>query len=209
MEEFDYDEEIENTDEVEECEISVEDVITNNIKRAQYYFPRLTKYLMNKTSTMNLTNKRAFIQHQYLEYFLYHLCTLIELNDDYIKCIDYVTERLKEEPLYNKTYLEFTDGYLHNKDYNEQLVMQTIGDAGYVFESFFIELEEETDGIFNFDTFRFYAMKIFKKLMQSCNINDKIYSNEYYEYCFMAASLNTLQQGIEAEEEQTNLEKHI
>ena len=59
----------------EEVEFSVEDVIVNNIERAQYYFPRLTKYLMEKTSTMNLTNKRAFVKHQYLEYFLYYLCT--------------------------------------------------------------------------------------------------------------------------------------
>lgn len=198
-----YEDYNENKD-VEEVEFSIEDVIVNNIERAQYYFPRLTKYLMEKTSTMNLTNKQAFLKHQYLEYFLYYLCTMVEVNDDFIKCIDYVTERLKPEAKFNKTYLQFTDGYLHNGEYNEALVMQCIADAGYVFESFFIELEEETYGAFDFGVFRNYAIKIMKNLTKSCKIDEEIYSNEYYEYCFMAASLNTLQLGIEYEKENQN-----
>ena len=191
----------------EEVEFSVEDVIVNNIERAQYYFPRLTKYLMKKTSTMNLTNKRAFVKHQYLEYFLYYLCTIVEINEDYIKCVDYITERLKPEAMFNKTYLEFIDGYLHDKDYNEALVLQCIDEAGCMFETFFIELEEETEDAFDFDVFRNYAMQILKKLIKSCNV-DKIYSNEYYECMFMAASLNTLKLGLEYEQ-QENEENQI
>ena len=191
---------METNEEIIENEFTVESVIVNNYKRAHYYFPRLSKYLMEKTSTMNLTNINAFKQHQYLQYFLYFLCSRIELNDDYVKCIDYISERLVEEPMLNKSYLDFKDGYLHNKDYNEALVMQTIADSGYEFESFFIELEEETDGRFNFTVFRSLLVKIFTKLIKSCAVDEPINSNEYYEICFMNSALNTLQLGIEAEE---------
>lgn len=172
----------------------VETVIMNNFHEAQRYYPRLSKYLMGLLAgdVKEFPLSRCQIVNYYnAKHFLYHLCVIVEMQDDYIQAFDYFVSKLTNEELKNKNYLDFEDGYVYDCQMNQNYFALKLQDASFTFYEFFKELEQISED-FNYDIFRTSVMKILNNQISTVNMESRMQSNEYVEMCFMHALLKVL-----------------
>ena len=72
-----------------------------------------------------------------VQHFLYHLCVVVEIKDDYIQAFEYFVSKLTQEEFKNKNYLDFEDGYVYDFQMNQNFFYLKPQDASFSFYEFF------------------------------------------------------------------------
>jgi len=172
-------------------ELFINQVISNNYQEAQNYFPRLSKYLMNILANTKPEKVCQVVNYRNVEMFLYYLCAVIEAKSTYTDAFNYLQSQLTDEELINKNYLDFKDGYLYDKHFNQNYFLATIQESAVDLVMFFLEVEQGS--VFDFDIFKNSVNKILTNQLKNSNIQEDIYSNEYIELTYMQNVLNALE----------------
>lgn len=173
----------------------VEEVISNNFQEAQRYFPRLSKYLMSyfmgENDEFNDITPENIAKYYNVQHFLYHLCVVVEIKDDYIQAFEYFVSKLTQEEFKNKNYLDFEDGYVYDFQMNQNFFYLKLQDASFSFYEFFRELSDISSS-FSFKNFKNFALDVLNAQIASIKMDSKMQSNEYVEACFMQALIKIL-----------------
>lgn len=178
-------------------EIFIQQVIANNYKKVRIYFPRLSRYLINTLATNHPTRMCEVINHRNLEMLLYYFCAVVEVNSTYPEAFNYFQSCLTNEEFFNKNYLDFKDGYLYDKTFNQTYFETSLQEASIDFVMFFLEIEQGSE--FDFDIFNNSVNKILNHELKKCDLQKDMYSNEYIEILYMQSLLKTLENYKELE----------
>lgn len=173
----------------------VEEVIANNLQEAQRYFPRLSKFLMSyfmgEDDSFNNITPETIAKYYNVQHFLYHLCVVTEIKDDYVEAFEYFVSKLTNEEWKNKNYLDFEDGYVYDFQMNQNFFYLKLQDACFSFYEFFRELSDISSS-FNFKQFKNFVLEVLDEQIKTIQMDSKMQSNEYVEVCFMQALVKVL-----------------
>lgn len=173
----------------------MESVISNNFSAAQRYFPRLSKclmsYLMGENGELHNLKPENISDYFNVQHFLYHLCVVTEIQDDYVEAFEYFVSKLTDDELQNKNYLDFEDGYVYDYQINQNYFYLKLQDASFSFYEFFNELSDVSDG-FNFKKFKDFTLNLLNSQLKAIDMSKKMYSNEYVEIYYMQAIIKVL-----------------
>ena len=171
----------------------VEHYIADNFRDAQYYFPRLSHYLLDKTSgeiPNNFCMQANFIS---AKLFLYLICNVCEKKLMYIQAHKQFEKLLTTDELPD-SYLKFNDGYVYTKSFNkasfQYLIEDTAMDVNFATDDI---ISAANIGILTPTICKSAMLNILKIQMDDCMQNcEDMCSNEYLEMCFMQSLTNVI-----------------
>ena len=117
----------------------------------------------------------------------------------YVDAFEYFVSKLTHQEFKNKNYLDFEDGYVYDFQLNQNAFYLKLQDACFSFYEFFRELSDISTS-FSFKKFKKFTLEVLDEQIKNCNIDNKVQSNEYVEFCFMNALVKVLTDAKHLEE---------